>query len=415
MKEILDGLNNEKIQLSNRSLVLNIIIRKGNISRKELAEITGLGKPTITNIVNELLELDIIEECEKPRTWGERKTKGLTLKTRSIKILSARWIRTYFKVAIFTLSGEVIDSEECEVSTEEDIWQTTDRILNTIDRLLLRHGRKEILGMCIGVPGPYLRCSEMNKAIVNGYERLKEIDVQKFFEDRYDFSVITEHDAHLSAFGEWESMEEEKQDHCKCMLALQSVGIGIGAGIILNGKIVEGAFGIAGEIGQLGIYFNGPENTYGRRGTLEYYASSASVKRYISERMCDFPESRLSEESTYEEIVNAYYEKDPLAIWAFDILAWRLAYGLADTIFVINPDEIIIGPDYPISERFIGKIRTSLEGMVNREIGDKIKIRYSAFEEDTTLIGGYYFTLDHFINERTLYERVKEMMSEKRK
>ena len=125
------------------------------------------------------------------------------------------------------------------------------------------------------------------------------------------------------------------------MLALQSVGIGIGAGIILDGKILEGAFGIAGEIGQLGIYFNGPENRYGERGTLEYYASSASVKRYISERMCDFPESSVNEESAYEEIVSAYYAGDSLAVWAFDILAWRLAYGLLGTIFVINPDEII--------------------------------------------------------------------------
>ena len=404
-----EGLNNEKIQLTNRSLVLDMIIRNNAISRKELVEMTGLGKPAITNIVNELLELGIVRECEKPKQEGQRRTKGLTLKSSSIKILSARWIRSCFKAAVYTMAGEVIDMEECTVSTGEDVWKTADRIEKTINLLLERHDRDEILGMCIGVPGPYIRDGETNKAVVSGYEKLQEIDIQKFFESRYDFPVITEHDAHLSAFGEWNSLKPEKRRQCRCLLALQSVGMGIGAGIILNGKIVEGAFGISGEIGQIGIYFNGPKNTYGEIGTLEHYASSVSVKRYIRERMCEFPESPLTEESTYEEIVNAYYENDRLAVWAFDLVAWRLAYGLVSTIFVINPEVIVIGPDYPVSERFIGKVRSSIAEMINREIGEKITIRYSAFQRDATLYGGFCFALEHFINEKTLFERVKQL------
>ncbi len=404
-----EGLNNEKIQLTNRSLVLDMIIRNTAISRSELVDLTGLGKPAITNIVNELLKLGIVEECEKPKQEGRRRTKGLTLKANPIKILSARWIRSYFKVAVYTMSGKVVDTEECTVSTEEDIWQTADRIKKTIRRLLERHDEDEILGMCIGVPGPYIRDGETNKAIVSGYEKLQEIDIQRFFESITFFPVITEHDAHLSAFGEWNSLAPDKRNRCRCLLALQSEGIGIGAGIILNGKTVEGAFGISGEIGQIGIYFNGPKNTYGEIGTLEYYASSVSVKRYVRERMCEFPESMLTEESTYEEIVNAYYENDRLAVWAFDLVAWRLAYGLVSTIFVINPEEIVIGPDYPVSERFIGKVRSSIAGMINREIGNKITIRYSAAHRDVTLYGGYCFALEHFINEKTLFERVKQL------
>ncbi len=403
------GLNNEKIQLTNRSLVLDMIIRNDSISRKELVELTGLGKPAITNIVNELLELGIVGECEKPKIEGQRKTKGLTLKGHSVKIISARWIRSYFKAAVYTLSGNVVDAEECSVSTEEDIWITTRRIEDTIGRLLARHDRKEILGMCIGVPGPYIRDGETNKAIVNGYEKLQELDIQRFFETKYEFPVITEHDAHLSAFGEWNSLSPDKRSKCKCLLALQSVGIGIGAGIILNGKIVEGAFGISGEIGQMGVYFNGPKNTYGGIGTLEHYASSTSVKRYICERMCEFPTSSLTEESTYEQIVEAYHSNDPLAVWAFDILAWRLAYGLVSTIFVINPDNIIIEGDYPVSERFIGKMRSAISEMVNKEIGSKINIQYSNFCGDTTLYGGFCFALEYFIREKTLFKKVKQI------
>ena len=61
------GLNNQKIQQTNRSLILEMIIDRGIVTRKEMIDLTGLHKPTITNIVNELLEMNVIEECEVPR------------------------------------------------------------------------------------------------------------------------------------------------------------------------------------------------------------------------------------------------------------------------------------------------------------------------------------------------------------
>ena len=56
------GLNNQKIQQTNRSLILEMIIDRGIVTRKKMIDLTGLHKPTITNIVNELLEMNVIEE-----------------------------------------------------------------------------------------------------------------------------------------------------------------------------------------------------------------------------------------------------------------------------------------------------------------------------------------------------------------
>lgn len=118
---------------------------------------------------------------------------------------------------------------------------------------------------------------------------------------------------------------------------------------------MRAAFGIAGEIGHIGVNFNGMKNVYGERGTLEYYASSESVRQYVRERLNDYPTSNLSAHSTYQEILQAYYDRDPLATWAFDLLAWRLAYGLLSTFFILNPNKIVIGSDYPASEEFVIK------------------------------------------------------------
>ena len=109
------GLNNQKIQQTNRSLILEMIIDRGIVTRKEMIDLTGLHKPTITNIVNELLEMNVIEECEVPRKEGQRKVVGFALKTQKIKILSARWARDFFEVALYTLSGEIIDRDRKSV------------------------------------------------------------------------------------------------------------------------------------------------------------------------------------------------------------------------------------------------------------------------------------------------------------
>lgn len=403
------GLNNQKIQQTNRSLILEMIIDRGIVTRKDMIDITGLHKPTITNIVNELLEMNVIEECEIPRKEGQRKVVGFALKTQKIKILSARWIRSFFEVALYTLSGEIIDTERCSVMPEEDIELTAEKNLAAVYRLMERHHTSHVLGMCIGLPGPYIK-AENNQALVAGYDNLQKIDVQKYFEDKFPFPVVTEHDAHLSAFAEWKSMTQQDRNKYNCMLALQSLGIGIGAGVILDGKIVEGAFGISGEIGQMGILFSGKKERNGARGRLENYASSISVKKYIRTRLFEFPESVLSEESSYSQIVQAYYNEDPLAIWAFDVIAWHLAYGLANTIFVINPGIIIIGPDYPKSKRFTNKVKAALDDLMDERISSRIEIRYSEIEKDPTLEGGYRYVVDMFIHNRMLFERVSEIM-----
>lgn len=404
------GLNNQKIQQTNRSLVLEMIIDRGIATRKEMIEGTGLHKPTITNIVNELLELNVIEECESPRKDGQRKVVGFALKTHKIKILSARWGRTFFDAALYTLSGEIVDTETCTVEPAEDIEVTAERILKLLNQLLDRHDPTYVLGMCIGVPGPYIK-DEKNEAIVAGYENLQKIDIQKYFESKFPFPVVTEHDAHLSAFAEWKNMSQQERDSCNCMLALQSLGIGIGAGVILDGKIVEGAFGISGEIGQMGILFSGSKGPNGQRGVLENYASSMSVKKYLRLRLFEFPETKLSEESSFLEIRQAYYDEDPLAVWAFDAVAWHLAYGLASTIFVINPRVIIIGPDYPKSKRFTDKIKQTLNELMDERISNRIEIRFSDIEKDPTLEGGYRYVIQTLIRDCSLFERVSDIMN----
>ncbi len=93
----------------------------------------------------------------------------------------------------------------------------------------------------------------------------------------------------------------------------------------------------------------------GNKGTFEYCAGSESAARYVKERLFEFPDTILNEKSTYLDVFDAYRKGDALATWAVHKVAWMLGYGIANIIYLINPDCIIIGPDYPDTKDFVNK------------------------------------------------------------
>lgn len=401
------GLNNEAMQKANRNLILSILLEGGNISRIELAKRTNLQRATITNIINEFLEAGIVCEEEFQRESG-RRMSALRLRVEQAIILSARLTREFFDIRAFLLDGTTIQERHIDITKDDDIEKTMRTVFATIDHLVQFHDNRRIIGMCVGLPGPYIR-NEHNVAIVTGFEQLGRIDVQKMLEQRYDFPVFTEHDAKLSAFAEWKSLDAETQTKEDCLIAIQSIGIGIGSGMIVRGRIFHGAVGIAGEIGHMGINFNGSQNAGGNRGTFEKYASTGATRQYVLERMYEFPNTKLTESCSYDDIRQAYLEEDPLALAALDKLAWMLGYGLVNLIFVLNPNRIILSESYPDCPRFLGKVREGMSGMLYPQLTDSLQILYSGIKMDSTILGGYYLVTESLLKNNLLLERIKEI------
>ena len=169
--------------------------------------------------------------------------------------------------------------------------------------------------------------------------------------------------------------------------------------------------GLAGEAGYMGINFNRHKKGEENKGTFEYCAGVESVVRYTGERLHEFPESPLDENSTYMEVFEAYKKGDKLADWAVGKVAWMLGYGIANIIYLINPDCIIIGPDYPDTEDFISRIRKSVRNFVPEYIERSAVIRYSKINEDSFLLGGYYYTLEILCKRDNIFELIKNAKS----
>ncbi len=408
------GMNSNEMQKNNRTLVFKTLSESGSMTRTELAAEIGLQKATITNIVNEFLEMGIIA-IDGDGAAG-RRGENIYLKLDEIYTMSVGITRKDYQIGIFSLNGKQVSHVRYQFEKKEDFHQIVDKLKASALELEEQFGKDNIIGICLAVPGPYIR----RDADVNGmfrvsrFEELSRVDLRRELEETLGQPVMIKHDAKLSAYAEWKNAQEARENRHASLMIIRSRGFGIGAGIVINGKIVEGQFGIAGEIGHMGINYNGRRIQNEISGTFEYCAGTESAVRYMLERLYEFPDSILNENSTYMEIVDAYRKKDALAVYAIEKMAWMLGYGIANIVYIINPDCIILGQDYPDMDCFIDKVRQVVEEFVQPVARDGISIRYTRLHEDSFLLGGYYYVLETLYKENLILEKVRLVMESKK-
>lgn len=402
------GMNSSEMQKKNRMLVFKTLLENGSMTRTALAAGVGLQKATITNIINEFLDLGIIG-IDGDAAAG-RRGENICLKLDGIYIMSMDITRKDFQIGIFSLYGKQEEHIHYRFEKDEELCSVIEKLKENALALMGRFGEKKIIGICLAVPGPFIHKVEDGSELfqVSEFEELNRINIRRELEETLGMPVVIKHDAKLSAYAEWRNAEEVRANEKVSLIIIRSRGYGIGAGIVINGKIVEGQLGIAGEVGHIGINYNGRRFENQHMGTFEYCAGTESAVRNMQERLFEFPESLLNEKSTYQDIVEAYYRKDPLAVWAIEKMAWMLGYGIANIIYMINPDCIILGPDYPENETFLERVRETVRQFVSPYVGECVSIRYSRLKEDSFLLGGYYYTLEKLCNGETIIEKIQQ-------
>jgi glucokinase len=175
--------------------------------------------------------------------------------------------------------------------------------------------------------------------------------------------IVLENDANAAAWGEFKfGAGRGRKD-----LMLLTLGTGVGGGLILDGALFRGAFGIGAELGHLRIVPDGHLCGCGMRGCLEQYASGSALLRHAREAISASPDiarNLLSRgDGTLDglrgqHITEAAREGDPVALAAFNTLARYLGAGIASLCAVIDPSCIVLGGGViDAGELFLGPTR----------------------------------------------------------
>ena len=263
------------------------------------------------------------------------------------------------KIGLFSETIEMIDS--FIVPTPQENQNET--VFKKIKSNLIENASKNnislenILGIGIAVPGP------VKNGIGISFPNLdfcKNKDVKKEMEEMFggEISIGVGNDASLAAFGEYKVIQPEHRN-----IVFYTLGTGVGGGLIINGEIVEGLNGIAGEFGHIQV-----ENNFSKQcgcggyGCLEQFSSSKAIVEYYCD-LCKDKKKAFDKGSIEAKIVFDLAKKgDSMAIETIDRMAKYIAMSAANMAVICDPEVFVIGGGISNAGDFlINKIRAFYE------------------------------------------------------
>jgi glucokinase len=241
---------------------------------------------------------------------------------------------------------------------------------------------------CIGVaaPGPVdpVAGVVLRAPSLPGWENLP---LRAILSNALQTPVYVANDANVAALGEW--VYGAGQGHQD--LIYLTISTGIGGGIIVNGQLLLGANGLAGEVGHVTVLPDGPICSCGRRGHLEALASGPSIAGWVQEQLQSGAPSILPQEMPLSamQIANAAVEGDHLALAAFERAGTYLGEALANLINIFNPSAVILGGGVSCSgELLLTPIRKVLQRQVySYQFLEKLKLTVAALGDEAGLLG----------------------------
>jgi glucokinase len=215
-------------------------------------------------------------------------------------------------------------------------------------------------------------------------------------ENELGIKSMLENDANAAAVGEnW--LGASKGFASSIFVTL---GTGVGGGIIIDGKILRGTDGTAGEIGHICVEPFGALCGCGSHGCLEQYASATAIVRLAKELASSYPESSLKQhlQFTAHDVYQAGIKGDKLALEVFRQTGFYLGVALSGLVNVLNPETIIIGGGVSAGwSLFLPHTRNTICRKTYREPARRAQITIATLGDDAGIIGGARLAFDSLI------------------
>ncbi|MGY2573449.1 sugar metabolism global transcriptional regulator Mlc [Vibrio sp. C8] len=331
----------DHIKQVNAGRVYKLIDQKGPISRIDLSKESELAPASITKITRELIDAHLIHETTVQEAISRgRPAVGLQTNNEGWQFLSMRLGRGYLTIALHELGGEVLIDTKIEIHEidQDDVLQ---RLLFEVEEFFQTYADQldRVTSIAITLPG--LVNSEKGIVLQMPHYNVKNLALGPEIYKATGLPVFIANDTRAWALAE--KLFGHSQDVDNSILI--SIHHGLGAGIILDGRVLQGRNGNIGELGHIQIDRNGKRCQCGNIGCLETVASSQAIREQVAERIANGETSSLSEiaEITIEDICSAAAEGDPLAVEVIEQLGAYLGAAIAIVINLFNPEKILIG------------------------------------------------------------------------
>ena len=369
----------------NRQRVMEILRVQGQISQADIARATGLSRTTVSSLIAELKEAGLVLDVDaKPGpARGGRPGVQLVLRDPSQVVAGIDFGHSHVGIAIADLAHNVLAERVFELDVNRQAVQALDCAARMFIEVLDDSGidRQAVLGAGIGIPGPVDRArgTAGSSTILPGWVGLR---IASEMEERLGVPVQIENDANMGALAEltWGAGRD-----C-ANFAYVKAATGIGAGIVIDGRLLRGATGTAGEIGHTTLDEAGPLCYCGNRGCLETVASGPAIVELVG--------PVEGERLTLSRVVERAAAGDVRCRRAVADAGREIGVAVAGLCNLINPERVIIGGLLSrAGEVLMGPLRESIRRHAVQAAAEALDVRAAVFVERAELLGSVALAL----------------------
>lgn len=257
-----------------------------------------------------------------------------------------------------------------------------------INALKARH--KGIAAVGMGVPG----FADVTRGYVHELSNVKgwnRVEVSKILGGGTGLPCFVENDANAMCYAEFVHGAGQGATN---MIAV-TLGTGVGGGLVLNGQLYRGSTFGAGEIGQMGIDYEGAQGEHGNIGALEKYVGNREVAA-LAALLYTKARCRVSPQDCEPRALSAAARRgDPVAKQVWDIYTTHLAAGLCSCVWLLNPDRIVIGGGVAKAGDIVfGPLKKKMFAQLAKSFRSQLKIVPAKFGNDAGIIGSAAVALD---------------------
>lgn len=375
------------LRAGNRARLLSLLREQGAMHRAELARHAGLSRSAVTAIVAELLAEDLVVESTTaiPSAHPRDGRSGplLTLNPRAGAAVGIDFSYDEVRIALADLAHTVLAERTCTIRPEQSWEQSLELATSVVQQMLDEAGvqHERVVGAGLGVPGPVDRNTQRIGLSSNSHAWVGAPAASELAA-RLQMPVAIDNTAHLGCLAElaWGSGVGVRD------LVYLKLSTGIGSGIVVDGALVRGSVGAAGEMGHVVLDSNGPLCRCGNRGCLEAYGGMPAILNSI--RLV------LGAEATLDDAIAAALGGHRPAIRLFADVGEIIGRALAGVVNVLNPSRIVVGGDLASAgDLLLGPMRDSVRRHALAITGDVAKIVEGSFGRMAGALGGVALVL----------------------
>lgn len=366
--------------------ILDILRKRGPISRPEISKDIGVNIVTISNYIDDFIKSNLVFEKELDVSEGGRRPVLLELNSRAGFTVGVGLNLTNMVGLLVDLKGNIITKTQV-TRPRASVKEISECVLDIIREILRRSKNymPDIKGIGVGIAG---LVNKKTGSIhwpqkMENYYTYASVDVplKNLIEKEFNLPCLIENDASSACFGEyWVGLGEGYKN----VIYMFS---GVGCGIMINGEIYRGTKGYAGEVSIYNYKEQGAFNCeLGQDCFIKRWETDLGIIEYVKNRY--IKENKNTDGIDLKTIFNSAHSGDMIAREALALAAKRLGIKIASLVNLLNPEVVVLGGGLEdAGEDFLKQVNAAVKDWAFRDATEDLRIIYSHLRENAVALG----------------------------